>query len=576
MGSGSEYVDVDTAVSQPVDAVELCALVSVDGVVTSHALPPAGEVKIGRAPSCDLVIEHPSVSRHHATLRLEPLEIMDVRSRNGIRLRGAVLAREAVVAIAIGEALQLGHATVLIHHRALVFDDPNDDPPEHSHHSLARQLDVECARSARSGSPFAYLRVHVPEDRETATREHLHAILRASDIVGSDGPGRFEVLLPDTPADHVTIAVDRLIQLLGQRGVVARVASARYPHDGITAEQVFARAWEHLDSDAREPTEMDKVRALVAQVATGDMSVLITGETGVGKELCAAMIHRLSPRASRPFVKLNCSAIAESLIESELFGHERGAFTGATSATPGLLEAGDGGTVFLDEIGELPLSVQAKLLRVLEERVVRRVGASTGRTLDVRFICATNRVLPDEVAAGQFRRDLFYRINGVTVTIPPLRERRAEIAGLARAFAARTRRISMTPPVLSAEIFDVLARHAWPGNIRELRNTIERAVLLAAPGPITPQHVVLDPSPHEAAVTRPMERISAPTLPPPIAATDERSLPSAVADLERQRILDTLVLCGGNQTRAARTLGISRNTLLARLDAYGLPRPRKT
>src|SRR5262249_38726206 len=163
-----------------------------------------------------------------------------------------------------------------------------------------------------------------------------------------------------------------------------------------TAEQLSARAWEQIDSKAgSEPSDMDKVRALVAQVAAGDVSVLITGETGVGKELCAEMIHRLSARSGRPFVKLNCAAVSESLIESELVGHEKGAFTGAMTATSGLFEAGDGGTVFLDEIGELPLQVQSKLLRVLEERVVRRVGASTGRTLDVRFICATNRVLPD-------------------------------------------------------------------------------------------------------------------------------------------------------------------------------------
>jgi transcriptional regulator with GAF, ATPase, and Fis domain len=273
-------------------------------------------------------------------------------------------------------------------------------------------------------------------------------------------------------------------------------------------------------------------------------------------------------------VKLNCAAIVESLIESELFGHERGAFTGATAARPGLFEAGDGGTVFLDEIGELPLAVQSKLLRVLEERIVRRIGASDGKTLDVRFICATNRDLADEVDAGRFRRDLYYRINGVTVAVPPLRQRQSEIEGLARAFARRARG-SIGAVVLGPEVIAVLEHHQWPGNIRELRNTIERAMLLSAGGPIQPHHLALEPprARRDSNTTMPIERISAADI---VTRPTPPSLASAVAELEKQRIVETLNACGGNQTRAARSLGISRNTLLARLDAYGFPRPRKS
>lgn len=296
--------------------------------------------------------------------------------------------------------------------------------------------------------------------------------------------------------------------------------------------------------------------------------MLITGETGVGKELCAEMIHRLSPRAAKPFVKLNCAAVVESLIESELFGHERGAFTGAVGARPGLFEAGDGGTVFLDEIGELPLAVQSKLLRVLEERVVRRIGATDGKRLDIRFICATNRILADEVELGRFRRDLYYRINGVTISVPPLRERQTEIAGLAQVFARRARGTA-SPVPLGGDVLAELEQHAWPGNIRELRNTVERAVLLSAGGPIRPQHLALERPRRDSSVTMPIQRIDISDR------MTQPNLASAVADLERQRIVETLNACGGNQTRAARALGISRNTLLARLDAYGFPRPRK-
>jgi two-component system response regulator AtoC len=435
---------------------------------------------------------------------------------------------------------------------------------------------MECARSARSRSPFAYVRVEVRDGRPDVAGL-LRALLRTSDAVGSEGPHSYQVLLLDTNEEQTATALSRINQLLSQHGISARIGVARYPRDGVNAEQLTAHAWEMLDRVPGEPpTAMDGVRELISQIAIGDVSVLITGETGVGKELCAEMIHRLSARAARPFVKLNCSAIVETLIESELFGHERGAFTGATHARPGLLETGDGGTVFLDEMGELPLGVQAKLLRVLEERVVRRVGASTGKTLDVRFICATNRDLIDEVDAGRFRRDLYYRINGVTLEIPPLRQRVPEIAGLARAFARRAR-----PVILGPEVITALEQHTWPGNIRELRNTIERAVLLSSGGTVRPSHLAIEGSSRHSrrdiSVTGPVDRISAPDITMPSRPTvDSQTLANAVADLERQRIIEVLNQCGGNQTRAARMLGISRNTLLARLDAYGFPRPRKS
>ncbi|HEY5922698.1 MAG TPA: sigma 54-interacting transcriptional regulator [Kofleriaceae bacterium] len=571
-----DYEDEDTtnnvALSPSADDAELCALISVEGVVTTHVLPAAGAIEIGRGASCDLVIEHPSVSRHHATLQIAPLRITDARSRNGTRLRGEPIAPGIAAPIAIGEAVQLGQATVLIHHRRLVAEEPGV-AAQRSSEALVRQLEIECARSARSGSPFAYARVHV--QRGDVSYEQMRATLRMTDVVADSG-GKFELLLPDTSSDQVAGAISRVNNLLAHRAAEARVAVARYPFDGTTAEALIARVWEQLDAPMPVPvTEMDAVRALIARVAASEVSVLINGETGVGKELCAEMLHRQSRRAGRPFVKLNCSSITESLIESELFGHERGAFTGATATTPGLFEAGDGGTVFLDEIGELALPAQAKLLRVLEERVVRRVGATVGRTLDVRFVCATNRMLSEEIDAGRFRRDLYYRINGVTVSIPPLRERHGEIAGLARAFAARPR--GSAAPALSPDVIATLQHHQWPGNIRELRNTIERAVLLAGTGPIKPEHLVLDASgPRRSSVpTIPIERISEITVPGAPGGEGKR-LADTIAEVERRRILDALDRCGGNQTRAARLLGISRNTLLARLDSYGLPRPRKS
>jgi two-component system, NtrC family, response regulator AtoC len=305
------------------------------------------------------------------------------------------------------------------------------------------------------------------------------------------------------------------------------------------------------ESAARRTNSMQRLRDVAERVARSEISVLLSGETGVGKEVFARRIHDLSVRAGRPFVPLNCGALTEQLLESELFGHEAGAFTGAKNTKPGLLETADGGTVFLDEVGEMPLSAQVKLLRVLEERKVRRVGGLAGRPIDVRFLSATNRDLRKEVAAGRFREDLYYRLNGITLAIPPLRERVAEIPALAAQFIeGAAQRAGVEPPALSQDALVRLEAHAWPGNIRELRNLIERAVVLCGEGPIEPEHLFADPS-HELLDSDPGQM-------------DDRT-----------RILHALQQCAGNQTRAAKLLGMSRKTLGLKMDAFGIARPQK-
>jgi DNA-binding NtrC family response regulator len=304
---------------------------------------------------------------------------------------------------------------------------------------------------------------------------------------------------------------------------------------------------------------MLKAYELVTRAAATELPVLILGETGVGKDVMARAVHERSPRSRGPFTVLNCAALTETLIESELFGHEKGAFTGAHVLKPGLLEASAGGTLFLDEIGELPLTTQAKLLRSIEDRKVLRVGAVQAHRVDVRFVSATNRDLLRRVRDGKFRGDLYYRISGVVVKVPPLRDRPGEVAPLARALATRfCLGLGQPVPAFEPAAIEILERYPWPGNVRELKNVVERAVILAGSEPITAQHVQLDAE-HDGR--QPAPRAGG-ALPTPEGA-------------ERARIIAALEQCGGNQTRAARLLGISRSALVHRLDRFRLPRPKK-
>ena len=311
------------------------------------------------------------------------------------------------------------------------------------------------------------------------------------------------------------------------------------------------------DGSAIAPIVLDpatrNVFELARRVAAGTIGVLVVGESGVGKDVVAREIHAASPRASGPFVAINCAAIADTLIESELFGHERGAFTGAGAAKPGLLESAHGGTAFLDEVGELSPAAQAKLLRVIEDRRVLRVGAVEPRAVDVRFVAATNRDLEAAAAAGEFRADLFFRLAGIVLDVPPLRERRSEIEPLARAFAATSAaQLGRATPELTPDAVAALVAQAWPGNVRELRNVVERAVLLAG------------------------DRITAAELAPRARASSSSSPPAAAGDDdERAKIVAALDRCAGNQTRAAALLGMPRRTLVKRLAQYGIPRPKR-
>jgi two-component system nitrogen regulation response regulator NtrX len=307
---------------------------------------------------------------------------------------------------------------------------------------------------------------------------------------------------------------------------------------------------------------INEVRSLVARVAPTPTRVLVTGESGTGKELVARAIHAQSPRAARPMVSVNCAALPRELVESELFGHEKGAFTGAVSRREGRFELAHGSTLFLDEIGDLPLDAQAKLLRVLEDRIVQRLGGGTGREVDVRLIAATNRDLAHEVADGHFREDLFFRLNVVPIRVPPLRERLEDLPALVTHFAAWAgarcaRRPRAFPPAALAR----LRAHRWPGNVRELANVIERLTIVGGDGPVSPEEIdtILgwdpSPAPHSAG-----------------GRGAEAGLVAALDTYERELIERALAGAAGNVAEAARRLDTDRANLYRRMRRLGLSR----
>lgn len=328
---------------------------------------------------------------------------------------------------------------------------------------------------------------------------------------------------------------------------------------------------------AADPDSLS-VLALAERLALSDIPVLIGGPTGTGKEVLSRFIHDSSPRKNGPFIAVNCAAMPEAMLEALLFGHTKGAFTGATSANEGFFRAADGGTLLLDEIAEMPLALQAKLLRALQEGEVVPIGATQPVRFDVRIIAAANRDLPTEVAEGRFRADLFYRLNVFPLALKPLRERLEDIAPLAFALALRHTPAHRPVPWIGAEAIAMLRAHGWPGNVRELENVIRRALLLAeglggeASGEIRPEHIRFDSVAklvEEPAIV--VETMPEPAIP---ASHAGRKLANIVQVSEAKAILETLAACGGSRIAAARQLGISERTLryrLASLREAGMP-----
>ncbi|MFO1300331.1 MAG: PEP-CTERM-box response regulator transcription factor [Burkholderiaceae bacterium] len=351
------------------------------------------------------------------------------------------------------------------------------------------------------------------------------------------GMGAYDFFAKPFEAEMLNTVIDRAFRLADlereNRELHAR-QTGEMPLDGLLT---------------RDPG-MLKICRQVERLAPTSATVLLLGESGTGKEVLARALHQLSPRSGKRFVAINCAAIPEALLESELFGHEKGAFTGAVKQTPGKIEVADGGTLFLDEIGDLPLPLQSKLLRFLQERKIERIGGRSEIGVDVRVVCATHRNLRELIAQGTFREDLFYRLSEIVITIPPLRERAGDAALLAHSFAQRfAKQNGRDRLVLGEDALDAIARHRWPGNVRELENCIKRAVIMADGAAIRAEDLGL-----EAGDEQPMLF----------------NLRQAREEAERQAVLKVMAYVDGNVARAADLLGISRPTLYDLLNRFGL------
>jgi DNA-binding NtrC family response regulator/pSer/pThr/pTyr-binding forkhead associated (FHA) protein len=551
-------------------------------------LADGAHLLFGRSRTANVQIESDRVSRLHAQFRRRgaTVTVEDAGSRNGTWVNGQLVQGER--ALASGDEVVVGPLTIVVSITSRVVARPRIESTRYLEERLAAEVDRGQAYHRRFS--LAMVRLDGPPEAADDAGDRIFAALRPMDAIAEYAPGILAVVMPErdaAAAEQVTRGLLDKARVRGAAGGGAlhvAVGVAGFPEHGTTPGALIARALAALatvrgrgaDLVGVPPAEaaplmgdivvgdsqMARVYELVRKVADHSITVLVVGETGTGKEVIASAIHAASRRCNGPLVRLNCASMPETLLESELFGHEKGAFTGADRKKLGYFEAAHGGTLFLDEIGEMTPALQAKLLRVLEQRRITRVGGTDEIEVDVRVICATHRDLEAESRAGTFRADLFFRISAFTIFVPALRDRPAEIELLAQHFirqcAEKTRQ---RIPALSPAAATALRRHAWPGNVRELRNAIERAMVLHSAGVIGVED--LPDSIREG-------RAAMPAAAPPLTLGGMRD---QIADMERATIAAVLEACGGSQTEAAKQLGISRRTLIYRMEKHGLKPP---
>ncbi|MCB0307823.1 MAG: sigma 54-interacting transcriptional regulator [Bdellovibrionales bacterium] len=566
-----------------------------------------GSMVAGREPGAEILLNDTQVSRKHAEFVTAEGEtkIVDLNSTNGTFVNGDRVALDCV--LAEGDEIQLG---VSVFRFSVINPVDGGRLGLISHGHFENRLSEELDRAHRYKRPLSLLMIGMnvkdgTEDQESHLRHsypkvvnYIRKIIRTMDLLAHYGKYELELLLPETEKEEALKLAERITgERFFEKTVFLSVGLASFPLDGTTRDTLIEKSRKALREARQNPNEpivqvrdnvrriqvsdteviiksekMQQLFELAERIAKSTITVLIQGETGVGKEVIAESIHGNSDRKSMPLVCINCAALTETLLESELFGHEKGAFTGADNLKIGLFESAGSGTIFLDEVGEMPLKTQAKLLRVLQSKKIMRVGSNREIDTDVRVVAATNRKLEDLVAKSQFREDLYYRLNAATITVPPLRERKDEIPYLAQAFiesVCHENRISMKE--ISPDAMEMLSRYHWPGNIRELKNTIERAVIIADGDTIYPESITnkLSTSIVEYAEPSNPEGSFGQTVVPATAIGDMKEV---VSSYEKNIIVQALKRANWNQTKAADMLQIPRRTLVSKIKKYKIKR----
>lgn len=560
-------------------------LVIGDGTTQLFPLPLPGVITIGRGPEADLRLEHSSVSRRHARIIVDRREVRvaDLDSHNGTRVNGQRLNGARIVTtgdvVAIGEVILVVHAELQRDVEHVILDEA----------AWLRRLDEETMRAHEFRRSLAILAIaDAPSSRATASG------LRIVDVVGQDSEGVLLVMLPEADTATARQLAEHVQRAISQVAPGARIGMASCPEDAVDARDLITLA--RAAVRAAGPGQiaeigvaverrmlgdrtvvlghpaMVRVFDLLKRLAAAELPVLIVGETGVGKENAAFAVHHHSKRSAGPFIAVNCAALSDTLLESQLFGHDKGAFTGASSSREGVFEGASGGTLFLDELGELSLGAQAKLLRVIDTHRVTRLGETKERAVDVRIVAATNRNLEKEVESGRFRQDLYFRLGAARVHLPPLRERRCEIAVLFRELLANAAaRAKVATPVASPDVIRRLLGHPWPGNVRELRHVADYLVATTEDGRIEAEDL---PDDLEVTAIPEVSRTITPTqsMAPLIAEGTKplRRLADEIEDLERVRMLEAMARTNSVKTRAAALLGMPIRTFNAKFKQFGL------
>jgi DNA-binding NtrC family response regulator len=541
-------------------------------------------IVVGRVEPANVVVPDPTVSRQHARFYFDQggaVRVEDLGSRNGVFVRGA---RVSEARLQSGQEVVLGSVTAVIHiTRAAALTRSGLDDYDH----FVPDLAAEVARARQFKRPLALLMVQ-GSSPATHFGQHILSAMRSIDRVVVYGPRSVLVCMPESGAEEARRAAKALVGLEGI-GASLRCGIAIWPFDGASHEELIGRAREALEQTGGEhaiasasaaapaahediviaSAEMRRLYEIVQKAAARDISVLILGETGTGKELVANALHRASPRCSQRMRVVNCAAIPDTLIESEFFGYEKGAFTGATATAKGIFEQAHLGTVFLDEVGELSPSAQASLLRVLDTRRLTRLGGSKEIEVDVRVVAATHQDLPAMIRDGRFREDLYYRLSLLSVHVPPLRDRKEEIEPLAMSFLQKTRQRGQTDLVeISPQAREALFNYDWPGNARELRNVIERATVYASSAVLQledlPEALRQESSPEHRENIHDTDT-TAPDL--------SQSYRSRTRTHEAEMILDALARSNGSHQRAAALLQMSTRTFSRKFTELGLRKP---